>query len=186
MSTQPAAVLHSVLADFPAVQHAFAYGSGVFEQPGLYARPPQGAPNGGGAAAAAAAASSVDQPMLDFIFAVDDPVAWHTEVNRGDSCHARALDDVGLLLAAGIAAPGDPWLPQSSPRLLAHLPPLPLSDAPSELEAARAPLLVPGVTWPGGDDCCGREAGCGRLLQHPRALAATPGVLGWEEQEGYG
>ena len=80
MSSQPAAVLHSVLADFPPVQHAFAYGSGVFEQPGLYDRPRQGAPEG---AAAAAAASSVDQPMLDFIFAVDDPVAWHTEVNRG-------------------------------------------------------------------------------------------------------
>ncbi len=71
MSAQPAAVLHSVLADFPPVQHAFAYGSGVFEQPGLYDRSPQGAPEG---------AAAADRPMLDFIFVVDDPEAWHAEV----------------------------------------------------------------------------------------------------------
>lgn len=81
MAAQPAAVLRSVLADFPPVQHAFAYGSGVFEQPGLYERPPQGPPEG--AAAAAADGSSGDRPMLDFIFAVDDPIAWHEEVRDG-------------------------------------------------------------------------------------------------------
>ena len=58
--------LRGVLSQFPAVRHAFAYGSGVFEQPGLYA-----AAGGGGACA---------RPMLDFIFAVDSPVDWHHEV----------------------------------------------------------------------------------------------------------
>jgi len=52
-----AAELRTVLSQFPAVRHAFAYGSGVFEQPGLYAA-------AGGAGAGAGA-----RPMLDFIFA---------------------------------------------------------------------------------------------------------------------
>ena len=58
--------LRGVLSQFPAVRHAFAYGSGVFEQPGLYA-----AAGGNGACA---------RPMLDFIFAVDSPIDWHHEV----------------------------------------------------------------------------------------------------------
>ena len=81
---QPAEELLSILASFPPVQHAFAYGSGVFKQPGLYdaeagaAAAPAGAP---AAAAAAASSSGGGKPMLDFIFAVDDPVAWHAEVS---------------------------------------------------------------------------------------------------------
>ncbi len=77
--SEPAEVLHTVLASFPPVQHAFAYGSGVFKQPGLYdghLEAPAGAP----AAATAGSSTAGDRPMLDFIFAVDDPVAWHAEV----------------------------------------------------------------------------------------------------------
>lgn len=54
--------LRGVLEDLPHVQHAFAYGSGVIVQPDLYDH------------------SSTNKPMLDFIFAVDDPVDWHTQV----------------------------------------------------------------------------------------------------------
>ena len=47
----PAGVLAAALAAFPPVAHAFAYGSGIFAQPG------------------AAAVRAGEQPMLDFIFA---------------------------------------------------------------------------------------------------------------------
>jgi len=60
--TQPE--LAAVLEQFPPVAHAFAYGSGVFRQPGLY-------PLGSG-----------DRPMLDFIFAVDAPAQWHAQVRK--------------------------------------------------------------------------------------------------------
>ena len=54
--------LAAVLQQFPPVAHAFAYGSGVFRQPGLYTL------------------GSGDKPMLDFIFAVDAPAQWHAQV----------------------------------------------------------------------------------------------------------
>lgn len=44
------------------LQAAFGYGSGIFEQPGLYTK------------------HSRDKPMLDFILAVDSPLQWHTQV----------------------------------------------------------------------------------------------------------
>uniref|UniRef100_A0A673A5N0 Phosphatidate cytidylyltransferase, mitochondrial n=1 Tax=Sphaeramia orbicularis TaxID=375764 RepID=A0A673A5N0_9TELE len=49
-----------ILAQFPQdISLAFAYGSGVFKQ--------QGTTQG-----------QMDKNMLDFVFAVDDPVTWHT------------------------------------------------------------------------------------------------------------
>lgn len=56
--------LRGVLDDIPHVQHAFAYGSGVIVQPDLYE------------------SHSTNKPMLDFIFAVDDPVEWHAQVSQ--------------------------------------------------------------------------------------------------------
>jgi hypothetical protein len=50
--------------NFPPVSYGFAYGSGVFVQPDLYA---PNAPKGSG-------------PMLDFILAVDSPQEWHAQV----------------------------------------------------------------------------------------------------------
>lgn len=52
-----------LLQDFPAVQAAFGYGSGIFRQHDAHS-----------------AARSAAKPMLDFIFAVRDPLAWHEQV----------------------------------------------------------------------------------------------------------
>lgn len=78
---EPVEVLHDVLAGFPPVAHAFGYGSGVFKQPGLYDHPAQQEVAGSGGTGGGGGGDG-DRPMLDFIFAVDDPVAWHTEVRR--------------------------------------------------------------------------------------------------------
>jgi hypothetical protein len=50
-SAPPVGALSAALAAFPPVAHAFAYGSGIFAQPG------------------AAAVRAGEEPMLDFIFA---------------------------------------------------------------------------------------------------------------------
>jgi hypothetical protein len=51
---------------FPPVSYGFAYGSGVFVQPDLYqANTPRHL-----------------GPMLDFMFAVDDPQRWHAQVQQ--------------------------------------------------------------------------------------------------------
>jgi hypothetical protein len=70
--------LRAVAAELPPAAHAFAYGSGAFPQRGLP-----------GAAAA--------PPVLDFILAVEEPVAWHAEV-----C-ARAVVSDGSCSAAAPA-----------------------------------------------------------------------------------
>jgi len=54
--------LSEFLKTLPSVQHAFAYGSGIFQQEGLYA------------------AAGGKGPMLDFILAVDNPREWHDQV----------------------------------------------------------------------------------------------------------
>ncbi len=95
MATVPAAQLQrlaGVLAAFPAVRHAFAYGSGVLPQPGLYdsegaghaARDAAGAAHGAPSPSvppSAASPSAAKGPMLDFIFAVDDPREWHAQAS---------------------------------------------------------------------------------------------------------
>ncbi len=65
--------LRGVLEDVPHVQHAFAYGSGVIVQPDLYDK------------------SSTNKPMLDFIFAVDNPLDWHAQVCSCNE-HLNSLD----------------------------------------------------------------------------------------------
>lgn len=56
--------LATLLQHFPPISYGFAYGSGVFQQPELYQ----------------ATSAKGSGPMLDFIFIVDDPVTWHTQV----------------------------------------------------------------------------------------------------------
>ena len=48
---------------FPSMRHAFAYGSGVFHQPGLYK-------------------SDGKKAMIDFIFVVENPASWHYKVEQ--------------------------------------------------------------------------------------------------------
>lgn len=60
----------SILKHFPPVEHAFAYGSGVFDQPDLYT---------------SAQRASGAGPMIDLILLVKDPLAWHQEVLHGSN-----------------------------------------------------------------------------------------------------
>ena len=53
--------LSNLLKLLPDVQYAFGYGSGVFRQPNLY--------------------EAGQQPLLDFVVAVEDPAAWHAQVS---------------------------------------------------------------------------------------------------------
>eukprot|EP00873_Tetraselmis_striata_P002603 jgi/Tetstr1/422867/TSEL_013658.t1 len=70
--------LEESLEQFPPVRHAFAYGSGVFQQPGLYR------PDGSGGA-----------PMIDFVLVVDDPARWHSENLRLNRSHYSFLGALG-------------------------------------------------------------------------------------------
>ena len=59
-----------LLSRFPSVSHAFAYGSGVMHQPGLYTPEPS----------TSGRDTQSNAPMVDLIFAVEDCHAWHTKV----------------------------------------------------------------------------------------------------------
>lgn len=48
---------------FPSMRHAFAYGSGVFNQPGLYE-------------------DIGKKAMIDFIFVVENSASWHYKVEQ--------------------------------------------------------------------------------------------------------
>ena len=62
--------IHDVLKQFPPISFAFAYGSGVIAQKS-YDYKKKGS----------------DLPMIDLIFAVDDPIEWHEENMRLNSSH---------------------------------------------------------------------------------------------------
>lgn len=64
-----------LLSFFPPVEYGFAYGSGAFEQPDLY--PKQEAVKATAATTAPTKTGGPPTPLLDLIFAVDDPRAWH-------------------------------------------------------------------------------------------------------------
>jgi hypothetical protein len=63
----------SLLHHFPSVSHVFAYGSGIFPQPGLY---PAGGKN---------------RPMIDLIFSVPDAREWHMQVRTTWEAQNRLL-----------------------------------------------------------------------------------------------
>ena len=74
----------SILRHFPPVNYALAYGSAVLRQPGLYAAAADPDDTSARAQSGAYASTSLGAhgggPMLDFIFAVQDPVEWHSRV----------------------------------------------------------------------------------------------------------
>ncbi len=89
--------LHAVLEQLPRSTFAFAYGSGVMVQPGLYVDPSTSPHQAAGAPQAAAGPPGSEAPQsgarppprqqpggpqLDLILAVDDPVSWHAQVLR--------------------------------------------------------------------------------------------------------
>ena len=59
-----------LLAAFPPVAYAFTYGSGVFRQ---------------------ASYSQIDRPMVDCVFAVDDPLEWHRANMASNPSHYSFL-----------------------------------------------------------------------------------------------
>mmetsp|Transcript_31179 Transcript_31179/g.92999 ORF Transcript_31179/g.92999 Transcript_31179/m.92999 type:complete len:100 (+) Transcript_31179:257-556(+) len=63
---QVARLSQLVQRHFPPVAFAFAYGSGVMHQPGLYT----------------SGSSGDGQPMVDMIFAVEGAREWHKQVRR--------------------------------------------------------------------------------------------------------
>ena len=92
--------LHQIVDDFPPVQHAFGYGSGVFHQPDLYEQPH--------AATGNAPAVRSDGPQLDFIFGVEDPLQWHAEVGFAPFPRRNALPLLGSFLPSSFGvAHGD-------------------------------------------------------------------------------
>ena len=81
--------LTAALQAFPPVDLAFAYGSGVFQQSG-YAVLPSGDLD----------AARTPSPMVDLVFAVSDPLAWHADNLSRNRAHYSAL---GALGAAAVA-----------------------------------------------------------------------------------
>jgi len=69
-------MMEQILSHFPqrALRFVFAYGSGVFQQEG---------------------SANVVRNMIDFVFAVDDPVTWHRENIAMNSRHYSSLRWLG-------------------------------------------------------------------------------------------
>jgi hypothetical protein len=65
--------LTPLLKRFPSMIFAFAYGSGVMHQPGLYKSPTQQSDP---------RSCEPEAPMTDLIFAVEDARSWHAKVNQ--------------------------------------------------------------------------------------------------------
>jgi len=72
---------------FPPISFGFAYGSGVFVQPDLYHKD---TPAGSG-------------PMLDFIFVVEDPLDWHTQV-AVSSCNHQWVQEAAAAMCTSLHA----------------------------------------------------------------------------------
>jgi hypothetical protein len=68
----PEQSFQDVIEEFPSMRHAFAYGSGVFSQPGLYEK-------------------KSERAMIDFIFVVEKPASWHYKVSPLSALDALTL-----------------------------------------------------------------------------------------------
>ena len=72
---RPSHQLKSLLTAFPTLRYGFGYGSGVITQKGYD--------------------YSKQSPMLDFIFAVDDPTSWHKE-NLQRNPHTTIIPNIEI------------------------------------------------------------------------------------------
>jgi len=76
--------LKSIVASFPPIEFAFAYGSGAISQKGYE-----------DTTIASSSSSSEDAPQLDIIFAVQDPLTWHEANLKQNPQHYSALQYFG-------------------------------------------------------------------------------------------
>lgn len=74
-----------VLNSFPPITYAFAYGSGVIEQGGYDYHN---------------MAKAADLPMVDLVFAVDDPVEWHMDNMKRNPSHYTPLFPLSARMVA--------------------------------------------------------------------------------------
>ena len=87
MSNSPKSIARLITDRFPARAFSMAYGSGVFKQ------------------AIGEAAPSGPKPMIDLVFAVDDPRAWHAEnLERNASDYAAYFRALGSRRGGAAAA----------------------------------------------------------------------------------
>jgi translocator assembly and maintenance protein 41 len=91
-----------LLSHFPPAEYGFAYGSGAFEQPEVvdHAGSADGG-SGGGARVGGSSGSKSGAPLLDLIFAVDDPRAWHAANLVANPKHYSGVSR-GLLGPSGV------------------------------------------------------------------------------------
>ena len=83
--------LRAVLDNVPPVNHAFGYGSGVLPQP---LRDDEGP-------SASARDHAATGSVVDFVFAVDDPRAWHRRPGKAQQLQEkRATQFAGAVSAA--------------------------------------------------------------------------------------
>ena len=113
-----------VIGRFPPTAFAMAYGSGVFKQAGYGAQ----------------------QPMLDMVLAVDDPVEWHRanlEANKMDYAWMprRAGPEFITQATAGVAAPAGDGAPLDV-RFLSNVDPAALAEATRGLDPAKTLAIV--------------------------------------------
>jgi mitochondrial translocator assembly and maintenance protein 41 len=81
----------NVVEQFPEIEFGFAYGSGVVKQDGYKYN---GEPQAGGIASPEESVASAELPMVDMIFAVEDPETWHAKNMTLNPAHYSPLFEV--------------------------------------------------------------------------------------------
>lgn len=80
-----------VVEQFPEIEFGFAYGSGVVKQDGYKYT---GEPQAGGISSPEESVASAELPMVDMIFAVEDPEIWHSKNMMLNPAHYSPLVEV--------------------------------------------------------------------------------------------
>ncbi|KAF5827914.1 mitochondrial matrix Mmp37 [Dunaliella salina] len=107
MQVGTASALRAVLSHLPPVQHAFAYGSGVLHQPGLYmperSKPAIQLDGNCEQTNPQPTSPSSSTPMIDYILSVDDPLKWHMLNIQKNPEHYSWVAKLGPGAITGIA-----------------------------------------------------------------------------------